>query len=53
MYVDFRLIAYLRCYIASHIDAGCTHLESSLRNTVDMSRMRMMNQYLPPYEAVV
>ena len=22
-------------------------------NTVDMSRMRMMNQYLPPYEAVV
>jgi hypothetical protein len=28
--VDFRLIAYLRCYIASHVDAGCTHLESSL-----------------------
>ena len=22
-------------------------------NTVDMSRVRMMNQYLPPYEAVV
>ena len=28
--VDFRLVAYLRCYIASHVDAGCTHLESSL-----------------------
>ena len=28
--VDFRLIAYLRCYIASHVDAGCAHLESSL-----------------------
>ena len=28
--VDFRLIAYLRCNIASHVDAGCAHLESSL-----------------------
>ena len=28
--VDFRLIAYLRCNIASHVDAGSTHLESSL-----------------------
>ena len=28
--VDFRLIAYLRCNIACHVDAGSTHLESSL-----------------------
>ena len=28
--VDFCLVAYLRCYIASHVDAGCTHLESTL-----------------------
>ena len=28
--VDFRLVAYLRCYIASHVDTSRAHLESSL-----------------------
>ena len=55
--VDMRTEDILR---ANHIMACLKHfalygaVESGKEyNTVDMSRVRMMNQYLPPYEAVV
>lgn len=55
--VDMRTDEILR---ANHIMACLKHfalygaVESGKEyNTVDMSKIRMMNQYLPPYEAVV